>query len=405
MVNAFIALGSNIGDRRRHLDLAIQALRTEPGIVVLRVSSYHETEPVGGPAGQGLYLNAAVELQTNLDALQLLDALLAIEQKLGRVRQVPLGPRTIDLDLLLYGSEVRRDSKLTLPHPRMHERRFVLAPLAEIAPQVRHPVLGITIQELLARLGPRGELSGLKAMVTGSSTGIGRAVALALAEGGADVIVHRRGERRAAEAVADEARARGVRTGLIIADLTVTNDCRRLLEEAWGMWDGLDIWINNAGADTLTGVTAKWPFEEKLRQLLAVDVTATMYLSREVGAWMKARRRGVILNMGWDQAETGMEGDSGQLFGAAKGAVMAFTRSLALTLAPEVRVNCLAPGWIRTAWGENASTAWQERVIQETPLARWGTPEDVAATARWLCSPAAIYVTGQIVRVNGGAVR
>jgi len=136
-----------------------------------------------------------------------------------------------------------------------------------------------------------------------------------------------------------------------------------------------------------------------------VDVTATILLARAVGERMKARGGGVLLTIGWDQAETGMEGDSGQLFAAAKGAVMAFTKSLALTLAPEVRVNCLAPGWIQTAWGKNASRQWQERVQRETPLGRWGTPEDVAAAARWLVSPAASYIHGQIIRVNGGAIR
>ena len=100
-----------------------------------------------------------------------------------------------------------------------------------------------------------------------------------------------------------------------------------------------------------------------------------------------------------------MEGDSGELFATAKGAVMAFSRSLALSLAPEVRVRCLAPGWIRTSWGESASEVWQQRVRRETPLGRWGTPEDVAAAARWLASPAARYLDGQVVRVNGGAVR
>ena len=106
--------------------------------------------------------------------------------------------------------------------------------------------------------------------------------------------------------------------------------------------------------------------------------------------------------MGWDQAETGMEGDSGELFAATKGAIMAFTRSLALSLAPTVRVNALAPGWIKTAWGEGASQPWQDRVLRETPLARWGTPEDVAQVACFLVSPAADFVTGQIIRVNGG---
>ena len=109
--------------------------------------------------------------------------------------------------------------------------------------------------------------------------------------------------------------------------------------------------------------------------------------------------------MGWDQAETGMEGDSGELFAATKGAIMAFTRSLALSLAPTVRVNALAPGWIKTEWGEGASLKWHERVLKETPLARWGTPEDVAQVACFLVSPAAAFLTGQILRVNGGAVR
>ena len=142
-----------------------------------------------------------------------------------------------------------------------------------------------------------------------------------------------------------------------------------------------------------------------METLLAVDVTATMLLSRALGQRMKEAGAGVVINMGWDQADVGMEGDSGELFAAAKGAVMAFSKSLALSLAPEVRVHCLAPGWIRTSWGEGASEAWQDRVLRETPLRRWGLPEDVAATVRWLASPAARYLTGQVIRINGGAVR
>ena len=120
---------------------------------------------------------------------------------------------------------------------------------------------------------------------------------------------------------------------------------------------------------------------------------------------MKQQGSGVVLTVGWDQAETGMEGDSGELFSATKGAVMAFSRSLALSLAPEVRVNVLAPGWIKTAWGDSAPEAWHDRVIRETPQRRWGTPEDVAAVARFLVSPQAEFLTGQVFRVNGGAVR
>ncbi|HEV3446427.1 MAG TPA: 2-amino-4-hydroxy-6-hydroxymethyldihydropteridine diphosphokinase [Gemmataceae bacterium] len=410
MTTAFIALGSNLGDRNANLLAALQALQDRPGIVVKQTSSFYETEPVGGPPGQGLYLNAAARVETRLTPRQLLQALLEVEAQLGRQRQERFGPRTIDLDLLLFDDQVIDEENLTVPHPRLQERLFVLEPLAEIAPKAVHPILGLTIRELLRKTQPpfawQGhELKKLRAVVTGSSSGIGKAIALELARAGADIVVHCGKSVSAGEEVAGAVRALGVRSQLIQADLRDREQCRQLVKEAWREWRRIDIWVNNAGADTLTGEAAELPFEFKLRELLAVDVTATMLLSRLAGAMMKEQGQGVILNMGWDQAETGMAGDSGQLFAASKAAVMAFSKSLALTLAPEVRVNCLAPGWIRTAWGEKASQTWQDRVVRETPLQRWGTPEDVAQTARWLVSPAAAFITGQIVRINGGAVR
>src|SRR5262249_13156096 len=133
---AFIALGSNLGDRRDYLDRAGRALSHHRPIVVERVSSYHQTGPVGGPPRQGAYRNAAAQLSARMAARELMRFLLEVEQFLGRVRQERDGPRTIDLDVLLYGDLVQQSADLTLPHPRMHERRFVLAPLAEIAPLV-----------------------------------------------------------------------------------------------------------------------------------------------------------------------------------------------------------------------------------------------------------------------------
>jgi 3-oxoacyl-[acyl-carrier protein] reductase len=410
-ITAYIALGSNLGDRREHLELALAALRAR--VSVTCVSAFYETTPVGGPPGQGSYLNAAAELQTDLAPAGLLRLLREIEHGLGRVRTEKDGPRTIDLDLLLYGDVVIREPDLIVPHPRMHERLFVLQPLAEMAPGAVHPVSKRTVADLLADLlgvrpagpSPGRELTGLRALVTGSTGGIGRAIAIELARGGADVIVHGRRSRSQADAVAESVRRVGGRRAVIMADLKDRNSRQNLADGAWRTWNGLDILVNNAGADTLTGEAAGWPFERKLEELLAVDVTATMALARDLGARMRSTQGGVIVNMGWDQAETGMEGDSGELFAAAKGAVMAFSRSLALSLAPEVRVHCLAPGWIRTAWGAEASAAWQERVMRETPLRRWGRPEDVAAAARFLVSPAAAYLNGQVVCVNGGAVR
>src|SRR5262249_59057550 len=115
---------------------------------------------------------------------------------------------------------------------------------------------------------------------------------------------------------------RGGRAATLLADLSTYAGCDDLASRAWQAWDGLDVLINNAGADTLTGEAASWPFERKLEALLAVDVKATMRLGRDVGRRMKARGSGVVVNVGWDQAETGMEGDSGELFAAVKGAVM-----------------------------------------------------------------------------------
>jgi 3-oxoacyl-[acyl-carrier protein] reductase len=248
-------------------------------------------------------------------------------------------------------------------------------------------------------------LCGLRAAVLGATSGIGRGVAIALAEAGADVLVHGKTAVRAAEDLASDLRSRGVRSQALMADLADRAEGDRLVDQAWDVWNGLDAWLQIAGADTLTGSHAQLSFEAKLDLLWAVDVVATMRLCRAVGRRMKAQRHGSIVTMGWDQAETGMEGDSGELFAATKGAVMAFTRSLALSLAPEVRVNALAPGWIKTSWGQAASAAWHDRVLRETPLARWGTAEDVARVACFLVSPAAEFVTGQVVRINGGAVR
>ncbi len=413
MTLAYIALGSNLGDRDESLRRALTALHQTEGVEVVRVSPVYETRPVGGPAGQGAYLNAIAEVRSEVGPHDLLAVLLNIEQQLGRVRREKDGPRTIDLDLLLYGDLVHEDAQLIVPHPRMHERIFVLYPLTQLVPGLLHPVLKRSIADLLAELqglrlhgsAPGRELAGQRALVTGSTRGIGRAIALELAAAGADVIVHGRRSRQDAEETAEQIRLANVRSAVLLADLSDSEACRRLVEQAWTCWGGLDVWINNAGADTLTGEAARWSFERKLHELLAVDVTATMILSREVGRRMRDAGGGAIINMGWDQAETGMEGDSGELFAASKGAIMGFSRSLALSLAPVVRVNCLAPGWIRTTWGEGASSTWQERVRRETPLCRWGRPEDVAATARWLVSPAAEFITGQIIRVNGGAVR
>ena len=152
---ALIGLGSNLGDRKAYLDRAVASLSGTPGISLRAVSRYHETSPVGGPAGQGTFLNAAAALETTLEPEPLLQVLHSIEDRAGRVRVERWGERTLDLDLLLYGSAVIATMRLRVPHPMMAFRRFVLAPLVEVAPLAVDPITGRTIVDLLANLDRR----------------------------------------------------------------------------------------------------------------------------------------------------------------------------------------------------------------------------------------------------------
>ena len=152
----YIALGSNVGDRAAMLARAIEEMK-RAGLRVLRRSSLYETEPVGGPP-QPWFLNAVVEAETELTPQRLLHALQEIERAMGRQRSVAFGPRTLDLDILFDGESVMRNGELEVPHPRLAQRRFVLAPLAELAPQLIHPVLHKTVAELLAETSDHAQV-------------------------------------------------------------------------------------------------------------------------------------------------------------------------------------------------------------------------------------------------------
>ena len=241
------------------------------------------------------------------------------------------------------------------------------------------------------------------AVVTGSSRGIGRAIALSLARQQAAVVVH--GCRSAAEAeeVVCTIKAQGGVATARLADLRDAAELSGFVDAAFQWQSRVDIWVNNAGFDALTGDATQLSFDKKLQELWLTDVLATIRCSRLVGAKMKSAGQGHIINVGWDQAWQGMEGDSGEMFAATKGAVMAFTKSCAKSLAPEVRVNCVAPGWIQTKWAaDHASEYWQQRAVGESLRARWGTPEDVAAAVSFLSTPAADFINGHILPVNGG---
>jgi len=248
-------------------------------------------------------------------------------------------------------------------------------------------------------------LAGRRVLVTGASSGIGRAIALAAARAGADVAVTYRMNEDGARDVERQILASGRRAAVIRADVTSQASVHALGQAARQALGRIDVWVNNAGADILTGPAAALPDLEKLDLLLAVDLRGTMIASWQAADILGTQAEGgVIINMSWDHVLTGMAGRNPQLFAAAKGGVLAFSKSLARSLAPRVRVNVIAPGWIETAFAAASDEPRRRAIADSTPLKRWGTPDDVAGAAVFLASPAADFLTGQTILVGGGVV-
>src|SRR5881396_2534019 len=263
-----------------------------------------------------------------------------------------------------------------------------------------------TAQRREQRLGEAPTLAGKVVVVTGASSGIGRAIALACAEAGADLGVTYRTNRDGALDTAERARAYRRRVEAWRADVAEARDLHALGEDLRRSFGRVDTWVNNAGADVLTRDAARLSWVEKLDQVLAVDLRGTVLASWKAVELMRAQPAGgVILNMSWDHVVAGgMKGEYAQLFCAAKGGVYSFSRALARSVAPHIRVNVLGPGWVETAYGSSLDPATKQRITATIPLGRWGTPEDIAYAAVYLASDAAAYVTGQMLLINGGGV-
>ncbi|MBL6725192.1 MAG: SDR family oxidoreductase [Rubripirellula sp.] len=251
------------------------------------------------------------------------------------------------------------------------------------------------------------QMRGTHVVVTGASSGIGRATAIEMAmQGARHLLIHYCSNEVGAAETAEEVERFGATVTICQADLSLQEDRQNLVEAAFGQLSEVNAWVNNAGVDVLTGEIANQGFDSKLQRLLSVDLVGTISLSRLVVArWLEEQAVDAIPAMtfiGWDQADQGMEGDAGQMFGPVKAAVMAYAKNLAQSVAPCVRVNAVAPGWIKTAWGTEVTGYWSDRAIAQSLMGRWGTAQDVARAICYLSSPANHFITGQVLEVNGG---
>ena len=248
-------------------------------------------------------------------------------------------------------------------------------------------------------------LKNKTAVITGASSGIGRAIALLLAAHGARVVVNYCHSENKASQVVEAIQLAGGEALSCQADVGDTEAIEQLIQTAQEAYGNIDIWVNNAGADILTGSAATDNIQQKLQRLIETDLQGTIEASWAIAPVMQQQGYGVIINNAWDLATHGFAGRNPQIFAATKAGILGFSRSLALTIAPAVRVNIIAPGWIHTEFAEQdmADDYYQARVA-EIPLGRFGRPEDVANAALYLASDDAAYLTGEVININGGLI-
>ena len=243
------------------------------------------------------------------------------------------------------------------------------------------------------------------AVITGASSGIGQGIAEAFAREGADIVVNYLKSKDRAESIVDEIKKSGRRAIAVQADMGDEDAIEKLIAKTLDEFGRVDVWVNNAGADILTGTGAAAEIHEKLEHLIEVDLRGTIKACWSITPTMQDQGQGVIVNMGWDLATHGFEGTNPQIFATTKAGILGFTRSFAKTVGPEIRVNMVSPGWIETEFAENLmDDEYYQARISEIPLGRFGKPEDVAAAVVFLASDESSYITGEAIKINGGLV-
>lgn len=243
-------------------------------------------------------------------------------------------------------------------------------------------------------------------IITGASGGIGRSVAEVLADGNARFFLQANHRREELTRLANDLQKRGAEVHSFFADFTSTADrerfCQQVIETESDLANAS--FIGAAGLDLMSPSSKILSFDEKFKKIFEIDVAANVSLARFFGRKFKESSGGphAIILFGWDGAARGMEGDTAQLYSLAKGAMIAFVKSLAQDLAPKVRVCSVSPGWIQTTWGVNPSEKFRVRGQRESLAERWGKPEEIARVIRFLLSDDASFVNAQDIVVNGG---
>jgi len=241
----------------------------------------------------------------------------------------------------------------------------------------------------------------LTVLITGSSGGIGSATAKRFASSETALILHAHQNISATAELQETIRSQGGKAEIIPADFSQSDTAEKLYRHVFDLTDHVDVLVNAAGLDLMSSALASLSFEQKLQQILQTDVFTPICLSRMIGKRMQQRRQGTIFFLGWNGVDYGWRGETAQLYGAAKGALLGFSRSLAEDLAPDVLVRCLSLGWIKTRWGEKLSEELERSYAVDSRRNRWGTPEEVAAVIEFLSSKESEYIDGVGLHLDG----
>jgi len=241
----------------------------------------------------------------------------------------------------------------------------------------------------------------LTILITGASGGIGFATAKRFASAGTGVILHANRNISTISELRNTIRNQGGKAEIVSADFSQSDAAETLYRQVFDLTDHVDVLVNAAGLDLMLPLMASLPFEQKLQQILQTDVFTPIQLSRLIGKRMQEQKRGTIFFFGWNGVDYGWQGETAQLYGAAKGALLGFSRSLAEDMSPDVLVRCLSLGWIKTRWGEKLSAELEQRYVADSRRNRWGTPEEVAAVIEFLASEESKFIDGIGLRLDG----